>query len=93
MAYQIRIEGHLDDQWTYWFSGMAIALEDDGNTLLTGSISDQVALFGLLKRIRDLGIPLVSLNRVEPGEPDVSSASLEKEKRNERRGGNAYPNP
>ena len=67
MAYQIRIEGHLDDQWTDWFSGLAITLEENGNTLLTGPVADQAALFGLLKKIRDLGLPLVSLNRIDPG--------------------------
>ena len=80
MVYQIRIEGHLDDQWTDWFSGMTITREENGDTLLTGPVADQAALFGLLKKIRDLGLPLVSLNRVEPGKPDMSSTSLEKEK-------------
>ena len=80
MIYQIRIEGHLDDQWTDWFGGMTISLEQNGDTLMTGKIVDQAALFGLLKKVRDLGLPLVSLNRVEPGKPDMSSTSLEKEK-------------
>jgi hypothetical protein len=80
MIYQIRIEGHLDAQWTDWFSGLAVTLEENGDTLLTGPIADQAALFGLLKKVRDLGLPLVSLNRVEPGKPDILSTSLEKEK-------------
>jgi hypothetical protein len=80
MIYQIRIEGHLDDQWTDWFSGLAITLEDNGDTLLTGPIVDQAALFGLLKKVRDLGMPLISVNRVESGKPDVSSTPSEKEK-------------
>ena len=63
--YQIRIEGHLDQQWTDWFEGLTIALEEDGNTLLTGPVVDQAALHGLLKKIRDLGIVLVSINRVQ----------------------------
>jgi hypothetical protein len=67
MIYQIRIEGHLDDQWTDWFGGMTITLEENGNTLLTGPVVDQAALFGLLKKVRDEGIPLISINRVEPG--------------------------
>jgi len=79
-VYQIRIECHLDNQWANWFGGMTITLEENGDTLLTGPIADQAALFGLLKKIRDLGLPLVSLNRVEPGKPDMSSTSLEKEK-------------
>jgi hypothetical protein len=65
MSYQIRIEGHLDDQWTDWFSGLTIAQEENGNTLLTGPVTDQAALFGLLKKVRDLGMSLVSVNRVE----------------------------
>jgi hypothetical protein len=77
--YQIRIECHLDNQWTDWFSGMTITLEENGDTLLTGLVVDQAALFGLLKKIRDLGLPLVSLNRIESGRPDTLSTSLEKE--------------
>lgn len=64
LVYQIRIEGHLDYQWTDWFSGLIIALEEDGDTLLTGPVVDQAALYGLLKKVRDLGMPLVSVNRV-----------------------------
>ena len=86
--YQIRIEGHLDDQWTDWFSGLTIALEENGDTLLTGPVPDQAALFGLLKKVRDLGMPLVSVNRVEPCpersrgacKTDMSSTSSEEEK-------------
>ena len=78
--YQIRIECHLDDQWTDWFSGLTTTLEENGDTLLTGPVVDQAALFGLLKKVRDLGLPLVSLNRVEPCKPDMSSTSSEKEK-------------
>ena len=63
--YQIRIEGHLGVQWSEWFAGFSIASQADGTTLLTGSISDQAALHGLLMRIRDLGLPLVSINREE----------------------------
>jgi len=70
MSYQIRLEGHLDDQWAGWFGGMTITLEENGDTLLTGPVVDQAALFGLLKKIRDLGLPLVSLNRVNPAKSD-----------------------
>jgi len=80
MIYQIRIECQLDDQWAGRFEGMTITPEENGNMLLTGPVVDQAALFGLLKKVRDLGMPLVSLNRVEPGKPDKSSTSLEKEK-------------
>jgi len=71
-VYQIRIRGHLSDQWTGWFEGLAITLEEDGDTLLTGPVVDQAALFGLLKKVRDLGLPLVSINRLEPGQADAS---------------------
>jgi hypothetical protein len=64
LVYQIRIRGHLGDQWTDWFGGLAITLEDNGNTLLTGLVTDQAALHGLLRTVRDLGIPLVSVTPV-----------------------------
>jgi len=66
MVYQIRIKGHLGCQWTDWFGGLTITLEEDGDTLLTGPVIDQSALYGLLKKVRDLGMPLLSVNRVEP---------------------------
>jgi hypothetical protein len=66
-VYQIRVEGHLGHALTGWFEGLSIALEDNGDTLLTGAVVDQAALYGLLKRVRDLGVPLVSVNRLRPG--------------------------
>jgi len=69
MVYQIRLRGHLGSQWTDWFGGLAITLEEDGDTLLTGPVADQAALHGLLKKVRDLGIPLVSVSPVEPDPP------------------------
>jgi hypothetical protein len=65
MIYQIRIAGHLDRQWTDWFGGLTITLEG-GDTLLTGGVVDQAALHAVLRQVRDLGIPLLSVNRVEP---------------------------
>jgi hypothetical protein len=65
MVYQIRINGHLDSQWTDWFEGLTITLDEDGDTLLTGPVIDQAALHGLLKKVRDLGMPLLSVNRVQ----------------------------
>lgn len=64
MVYQIRLQGHLGHQWTEWFGGLVITLEESGDTLLTGPIADQAALHGLLKKVRDLGMPLLSLNCV-----------------------------
>jgi hypothetical protein len=71
MVYEIRVKGHLGPQWIDWFEGLAITLEEDGDMLLTGPIIDQAALYGLLKKVRDLGIPLVSVNSVEPGPADT----------------------
>ncbi len=65
--YQIRIKGHLGPQWADWFGGLAITLEDDGDTLLTGPVVDQAALHGLLRKVRDLGMPLISAVRIKPG--------------------------
>ena len=66
MVYQIRIQGHLDSQWTDWFDGLIVTLEANGDTLLTGAVVDQAALHGLLKKVRDLGMPLISAIRLEP---------------------------
>jgi hypothetical protein len=65
-VYQIRIKGHLGGQWTDWFEGLAITLDQSGDTLLTGPVVDQAALHGLLRKVRDLGMPLVSVSPVEP---------------------------
>ena len=66
MVYQIRIEGHLGPRWAAWFGDVSITLEDNGETLLTGPVVDQAALHGLLRKIRDLGMPLISAIRVNP---------------------------
>lgn len=70
MVYQIRIKGHLGQQWTDWFEGLTITLEDNGDTLITGVLVDQAALHGILKMVRDLGMPLLSVNIVGPGPQD-----------------------
>lgn len=69
-VYQIRISGHLDRQWSDWFDGMVITLEGDGDTLLIGPVADQAALHGLLKKVRDLGMTLVSVNPVLPDQAE-----------------------
>lgn len=63
--YEIRVKGHLDDRWAAWFEGMTITLQDNGDTLLTGPVVDQAALHGLLKKVRDLGLPLISINQIQ----------------------------
>jgi hypothetical protein len=65
LVYQVRVKGHLGNEWTDWFEGLTITLEEDGDTLLTGSVVDQAALHGLLKKVRDLGMPLVSVIQVK----------------------------
>jgi len=76
MVYQIRLEGHLGGQWTDWFGGLVITLEENGDTLLTGPVVDQAALHGLLRKVRDLGMPLLSINRLKPGQADTSDVKL-----------------
>jgi len=72
MIYQIKVQGHLGRQWTDWFEGLTINLEDNGNTLLTGPVIDQAALHGLLKKVRDLGMPLISVVRIRPDQADTA---------------------
>jgi len=72
MIYQIRLQGHLGRQWTAWFEGMRITLEDNGDTLITGPVADQSALHGLLKKVRDLGMPLLSVISIESDQTDES---------------------
>ena len=62
--YEIRLTGHLDAHWTAWFDGLTVSYENDGTTVISGQIADQAALHGLLQRVRDLGLPLVSVGRV-----------------------------
>ena len=67
-CYEIRLKGHLDDRWAEWFEDLTITLEEDGTTLLICLVTDQAALHGLLKRVRDLGLPLLAVNFVNPGQ-------------------------
>ncbi len=68
--YHIKIKGHLDARWQEWFDGMTITLTEDGGTVLTGPVADQAALHGLLKKVRDLGVPLLSVSHITPGQAD-----------------------
>jgi hypothetical protein len=70
--YEIRLKGHLYSRWADWFEGLTITLEDNGDTLLTGPVVDQAALHGLLKKVRDLGMTLVSVNHLEHGQGNHS---------------------
>jgi hypothetical protein len=72
-VYEIRLGGHLDRSWAAWFEGLSLTLEG-GDTLLTGPVLDQAALHGLLKRVRDLGMPLISVSPVDAGRLDASDA-------------------
>jgi len=78
--YQIRVRSHLSPGWTDWFEGLTITLEANGEMLLTGPVVDQAALYGLLKKVRDLGMPLVSVNCMEPGEADIPDSKMEDSK-------------
>ncbi len=70
--YEVRIKGHLDGRWADWFGGLTITLEDNGDTLLAGPVVDQAALHGLLRKVRDLGMSLLSVKRVEADPADAS---------------------
>ena len=69
--YEIRLTGHLDARWAAWFDGLTVGHESDGTTVLSGAIADQAALHGVIQRVRDLGLPLVSVTQVETDRPDL----------------------
>jgi len=69
--YEIRVRGHLEARWANQFEGLTITLEENGSTLLNGPLADQAALHGILKKVRDLGLTLLSVNSVEPGTKEV----------------------
>ena len=64
--YAIRVTGHLDDRWASWFDDLEVTRDEDGSTLMRGRVADQAALHGLLHKVRDLGLPIVSIARVDP---------------------------
>jgi hypothetical protein len=72
MVYQIRVTGHLGREWSDWFDGLSITLEDNGETILSGPVVDQAALHGLLRKVRDLGLPLLAVTLMKPDEVDPS---------------------
>ena len=69
--YEIRLKGHLDARWAAWFDGLALTHDSDGTTIIHGPVTDQAALYGLLQKTRDLGLPLISVTYVEPGHPPM----------------------
>lgn len=71
--YEIRLTGHLDAHWTAWFDGLAVSSESDGTTVISGQIVDQAALHGVLQRVRDLGLPLVSVRQVDVDQPGATT--------------------
>lgn len=75
--YQLRVEGQLGDQWSEWFEGLTITPGENDETLITGWVADQAALHGLLKKVRDLSLPLLSINPLEPGTPGSAEAAGE----------------
>jgi len=68
VVYQIRVKGHLDSSWSDWFDGLTITPETNGETLLSGPVIDQAALHGLLKKVRDLGLPLLLVKQLKTGD-------------------------
>jgi hypothetical protein len=69
--FEIRLKGHLDTRWAAWFDGLTLTHDSDGTTIIGGPVADQAALHGLLQKTRDLGLPLISVNHVEPGHPPM----------------------
>ena len=69
--YEIRLKGHLDARWAAWFDGLTLSHDSDGTTIIHGPVADQAALYGLLQKTRDVGLPLISVNYVEHGHPHM----------------------
>ena len=80
--YQIRVKGYLDDYWSAWFDNLTISYGESGDTLLSGPVPDQAALHGLLAKVRDLGLPLLSVNRIEPTNIEEHNTALERSRYN-----------
>ena len=72
--YKIRLKGHLDSRWSAWFDGLGLTHESDGTTIISGLVADQAALHGLLQKVRDIGLPLISVTRIEPDQPGIPIA-------------------
>jgi hypothetical protein len=72
--YEIRLKGHLGTKWAAWFDGLSLTNESDGTTIIHGPVADQAALYGLLQKTRDLGLPLISVNHLDPDHPEAPAA-------------------
>jgi len=88
LVYQIRIKGHLGPHWADWFEKLTLTLEANGETLLTGPVVDQAALYGVLRKVRDAGLPLLSVVCVKPGQADESDVRYIAFPHQSKRGGN-----
>ena len=73
--YEIRLKGHLDSRWLAWFDGLSLIRDSDGTTVICGQVADQAALHGLLRTVRDLGLPLVSVTQVDRDQPDLPGST------------------
>jgi hypothetical protein len=71
--YEIRLSGHLDARWATWFDGLSVTHDGDGSTVISGAVADQAALHGLLQRVRDLGLPLLSVTNLDTAQPTPST--------------------
>ncbi|MCW2803453.1 MAG: hypothetical protein JWN06_1670 [Propionibacteriaceae bacterium] len=69
--YEIRLKGHLDSRWAAWFDGLSLTNDSNGTTVISGLVADQAALHGLLQKVRDVGLPLLSVTQTEPDQPDL----------------------
>jgi hypothetical protein len=76
LRYEIRVRGHLDSRWAGWFDGLSLTRENNGTTIIHGPVVDQAALHGLLQKLRDMGMPLVSVTQVRPGRPAAPTTEL-----------------
>ena len=73
-TYEIRVQGHLDSRWSTWFDGMTLVLSDDGTTVIHGQVADQAALHGLIQKVRDLGLPLLSVTHTNTGQTQTATS-------------------
>ncbi|HLM89331.1 MAG TPA: hypothetical protein VK284_09925 [Streptosporangiaceae bacterium] len=69
--YEIRLRGHLNPRWAAWFDGLSLTNDSDGTTIIQGPVTDQAALHGLLQKVRDIGLPLISVTQVQPAQPNA----------------------